>query len=82
MKTILTGFAALAMIGSVAAIAPTMDAADPYLQPPPLQKAAAQERLSAQDAAARQAEDTLREIVDGMTDYEIMRGVVYEPEGD
>ncbi|MCP2041900.1 hypothetical protein L1281_002518 [Neisseria sp. HSC-16F19] len=77
MKTIITGMVALAMIGSVAALAPTMDAADPHLQPTP-----AQERMAAQDAAARQAEDTLREIVEGMTDYEIMRGVVYEPSGD
>lgn len=81
MKTILVGFVALSMIGSMAAIAPTLDANDPHLQPLPplLREAAAQERIAAQDAAARAAEAALREIYE-QEDFEIMRGVVYEPQ--
>lgn len=84
MKTILAGFVALAIIGSVAALAPTLDATDPYLQPrvivipaPP----APNTRHAEQDAAARAAEAELLRHMES-DDYDIMRGIVYEPESE
>lgn len=84
LTKITTGLIAVAAIGAVAAIAPTLDANDPHLQPRSIvlqteAQAAPNTRLAEQDAAAIAAADALREIYE-QEDFDIMRGIVMEPE--
>lgn len=69
--------AAFFMFAGMGAVMPTLDSQDSYLQPP--QTTA--ERMSALDRQASQEAAELERQYQEMTDYQIMRGVVYEPEG-
>lgn len=62
----------------------TMDAHDPYLQPAAQNTASeptSAEIIAAKDLQAEAAAAAAAKQYEEMTDYEIMRGVVYEPEG-
>ena len=76
MKTIL--FLAVALLA-----APSLDAQDHYLQPqnPPADYPTRQLLQAAELRADAEAAE-LAKHYEEMTDYEIMRGLVYEPTGD
>lgn len=65
-------------MGAAFVVVPTIDANDPYLQP--AQTAA--ERMAVFERQASQEAAELERQYQEMTDYETMRGVVYEPEGE
>ena len=73
MKTIL--FLAVALLA-----APSLDAQDHYLNPPAADLT--QQLLQAKERQAEAEAAELSKYYEEMTDYEIMRGVVYEPTGE
>ncbi|OWP27189.1 hypothetical protein [Eikenella corrodens] len=89
MKTPLAAWTAAFFLGAAFIALPTMDAQDPYLQaeaatplnPAPPQPAAA-ELIAAKDQQAEQEASQAERRYREMDDVQIMRGVVYEPEGD
>lgn len=73
MKTIL--FLAVALLAAL-----SLDAQDHYLNPPAADLT--QQLLQAKERQADAEAAELSKHYEEMTDYEIMRGVVYEPAGD
>ncbi|OAM44442.1 hypothetical protein A7Q03_08750 [Eikenella sp. NML99-0057] len=78
MKSPLAAWTAAFFIGAAFVAMPTLDSQDQYLQT----TETAAERVSALDRQAAQEAAEAQKYYEEMTDYEVMRGVVYEPEGD
>lgn len=88
MKTHIAAWIAAIFMGAAFIALPTIDAQDPYLQaeaaplnPVPPQPAAA-ELIAAKDRQAEQEASQAERRYREMDDVQIMRGVVYEPDGD
>lgn len=77
MKSPIAAWTAAFFMGAAFVAMPTLDANDPYLQP--AQTAA--ERMAVFERQASQEAAEIERQYQEMTDYEVMRGVVYEPEG-
>lgn len=78
MKTRIAAWTAAIFIGVAFTAMPTLDSQDQYLQT--TQTEAAPERVAKLDRGASQEAAELERQYESMTDYEVMRGVVYEPE--
>ena len=78
MKTRIAAWIAAIFMGAAFVAMPTLDSQDRYLQP--AQTEAAAERVARLDRQASQEAAELERQYESMTDYEVMRGVVYEPE--
>lgn len=78
MKSPLAAWTAAFFMGAAFVAMPTLDSQDQYLQT----TETAAERVSALDRQAAQEAAEAQKHYEEMTDYEVMRGVVYEPEGD
>lgn len=79
MKTHIAAWIAAFFIGAASVAMPTLDSQDQYLQPTQTETAA--ERIAAMDRQAEQEAASIERYYQEMDDREIMRGVVYEPEG-
>ena len=79
MKSPLAAWTAAFFIGAAFVAMPTLDSQDEYLQPTQTETAA--ERVAKLDQQASQEAAELARQYQEMDDREIMRGVVYEPEG-
>ena len=79
MKTHIAAWIAAIFMGVAFTAMPTLDSQDKYLQPPQTETAA--ERIAAMDRQAEQEAAELARQYQEMDDVQIMRGVVYEPEG-
>ena len=77
MKTHIAAWIAAFFIGAAFVAIPTLDSQDEYLQA----EEPAAERVAKLDRQASQEAAELERQYESMTDYEVMRGVVYEPEG-
>ena len=75
MKSPLAAWTAAFFMGAAFVAMPTLDAQDQYLQT----TETAAERVSALDRQAAQEAAEAQKYYEEMTDYEVMRGVVYEP---
>ena len=85
MKTIILKLICAAVAATALAAAPNIDAHDPYLQPAaqtPASGPTSAEIIAAKDLQAEAAAAAAAKRYEEMTDYEIMRGVVYEPAGE
>lgn len=80
MKSPIAAWTAAFFMGAAFVAMPTLDAQDRYLQAAQAETAA--ERVAKLDQQASQEAAEAQKHYEEMTDYEIMRGVVYEPEGD
>ena len=80
MKTHIAAWIAAIFMGAAFVAMPTLDSQDQYLQTTQTETAA--ERIAAIDRQAEQEAAELARQYQEMDDREIMRGVVYEPEGD
>ncbi|WP_153705587.1 hypothetical protein [Eikenella exigua] len=80
MKSPLAAWTAAFFMGAAFVAMPTLDSQDRYLQAAQAETAA--ERIAKLDQQAEQEAAEAQKQYEEMTDYEIMRGVVYEPEGD
>ncbi len=80
MKTRIAAWIAAIFMGVAFVAMPTLDSQDEYLQPTQTETAA--ERVAKLDRQASQEVAELERQYESMTDYEVMRGVVYEPGGD
>ena len=80
MKTHIAAWIAAIFMGAAFVAMPTLDSQDQYLQTAQTETAA--ERVAKLDQQASQEAAELERQYESMTDYEMMRGVVYEPEGD
>ena len=80
MKSPLAAWTAAFFIGAAFVAMPTIDAQDEYLQTTQTETAA--ERVAKLDRQASQEAAELARRYQEMDDVQIMRGVVYEPEGD
>ena len=80
MKTRIAAWIAAIFMGAAFVAMPTIDAQDQYLQTTQTETAA--ERVAKLDRQASQEAAELERHYQEMDDREIMRGVVYEPEGD
>ena len=78
MKTHIAAWIAAFFIGAAFVAMPTLDSQDEYLQA----EETATERVARLDRQASQEAAELARHYQEMDDREIMRGVVYEPEGD
>lgn len=78
MKSPLAAWTAAFFIGAAFVAMPTLDSQDQYLQA----AETAAERIAKLDQQASQEAAEAQKHYEEMTDYEVMRGVVYEPEGD
>ena len=79
MKTHIAAWIAAIFMGVAFVAMPTLDSQDKYLQPTQTETAA--ERIAAMDRQAEQEAAELARQYQEMDDVQIMRGVVYEPEG-
>lgn len=79
MKTRIAAWIAAIFMGVAFTAMPTLDSQDQYLQT--TQTEAAAERVAKLDRQASQEASELARQYQEMDDREIMRGVVYEPEG-
>ena len=77
MKSPLAAWTAAFFMGAAFVAMPTLDSQDKYLQA----EEPAAERVAKLDRQASQEAAELERQYESMTDYEVMRGVVYEPEG-
>ena len=77
MKTHIAAWIAAFFIGAAFVAMPTLDSQDEYLQA----EETAAERVAKLDQQAAQEAAELARRYQEMDDREIMRGVVYEPEG-
>ena len=77
MKTHIAAWIAAIFMGVAFTAMPTLDSQDKYLQA----EETAAERVAKLDQQASQEAAELERQYESMTDYEVMRGVVYEPEG-
>ena len=80
MKTNIAAWIAAIFMGAAFVAMPTLDSQDEYLQP--IQTETAAEREAKLDRQASQEAAELARQYQEMDDREIMRGVVYETEGD
>ena len=80
MKTHIAAWIAAIFMGVAFTAMPTLESQDEYLQPTQTETAA--ERIAAMDRQAEQEAASIERLYQEMDDREIMRGVVYEPEGD
>ena len=80
MKTHIAAWIAAIFMGAAFVAMPTLDSQDEYLQPTQTETAA--ERIAAMDRQAEQEAASIEQLYQEMDDREIMRGVVYETEGD
>lgn len=80
MKTHIAAWIAAIFMGAAFVAMPTLDSQDKYLQPTQTETAA--ERVAKLDREAEREASELARQYQEMDDREIMRGVVYEPEGD
>ena len=80
MKSPLAAWTAAFFIGAAFVAMPTLDSQDEYLQP--TQTKTADERVAKLDREAEREAAELARQYQEMDDVQIMRGVVYEPEGD
>ena len=78
MKTRIAAWIAAIFMGVAFVAMPTLDSQDEYLQPTQTETAA--ERVAKLDRQASQEAAELERQYESMADYEVMRGVVYEPE--
>ena len=78
MKTRIAAWIAAIFMGAAFVAMPTLDSQDEYLQA----EETAAERVAKLDQQASQEAAEAQKHYEEMTDYEVMRGVVYEPEGD
>lgn len=78
MKSPLAAWTAAFFMGAAFVAMPTLDSQDRYLQT----AETAAERIATKDRQAEQEAAEAQKHYEEMTDYEVMRGVVYEPEGD
>ena len=79
MKSPLAAWTAAIFMGAAFVAMPTIDSQDEYLQPTQTETAA--ERIAAMDRQAEQESASIEQQYQEMDDVQIMRGVVYEPEG-
>ena len=80
MKSPLAAWTAAFFMGAAFVAMPTLDSQDQYLQTAQTETAA--ERVAQLDRKASQEAAELERQYQEMDDVQIMRGVVYEPEGD
>ena len=80
MKSPLAAWIAAIFMGAAFVAMPTLDSQDEYLQPTQTETAA--ERVAKLDREAEREAAELERRYQEMDDVQIMRGVVYEPEGD
>ena len=80
MKTRIAAWIAAIFMGVAFTAMPTLDSQDQYLQTTQTETAA--ERVAKLDRQASQEAVELGRQYQEMDDVQIMRGVVYEPEGD
>lgn len=84
MKPIILKLIFATIAAAALAAVPSIDAHDPYLQPAAQNTASeptSAEIIAAKDLQAEaEAADAARQYEE-MDDYQVMRGVVYEPEG-
>nr|DAY18183.1 MAG TPA: Protein of unknown function (DUF1382) [Caudoviricetes sp.] len=80
MKSPLAAWIAAIFMGAAFVAMPTLDSQDEYLQPTQTETAA--ERVAKLDREAEREAAELARQYQEMDDVQIMRGVVYEPEGD
>ena len=80
MKTRIAAWIAAIFMGVAFTAMPTLDSQDQYLQATQTETAA--ERVDRLDQQASQEAAELERQYQEMDDVQIMRGVVYEPEGD
>ena len=78
MKTRIAAWIAAIFMGAAFVAMPTLDSQDKYLQA----EETAAERVAKLDRQASQEAAELERQYQEMDDVQIMRGVVYEPEGD
>ena len=78
MKTRIAAWIAAIFMGVAFTAMPTLDSQDQYLQT----TETAAERIAAKDRQAEQEAASIERHYQEMDDVQIMRGVVYEPEGD
>ena len=76
MKTRIAAWIAAIFMGAAFVAMPTLDSQDKYLQA----EEPAAERVAKLDREAEREAAELERQYESMTDYEVMRGVVYEPE--
>ena len=79
MKTRIAAWIAAIFMGAAFVAMPTLDSQDQYLQTAQTETSA--ERVARLDQQASQEAAEAQKHYEEMTDYEVMRGVVYEPEG-
>lgn len=85
MKTIILKLICASIAATALAAVPNIDAHDPYLQPAEQNTASeptSAEIMAAKDLQAEAAAAAAAKQYEEMTDYEILRGVVYEPAGE
>ena len=80
MKTRIAAWTAAIFMGVAFTAMPTLDSQDRYLQT--VQTETAAERVAKLDRQAAQEAAELERHYQEMDDVQIMRGVVYEPDGD
>lgn len=80
MKSRIAAWTAAIFMGAAFVAMPTIDAQDQYLQTAQTETAA--ERVAKLDRQAAQEAASIERQYQEMDDREIMRGVVYETEGD
>ena len=80
MKTRIAAWIAAIFMGAAFTAMPTLDSQDQYLQTTQTETTA--ERVAKLDRQASQEAAELERNYQKMDDVQIMRGVVYEPEGD
>lgn len=80
MKSRIAAWTAAIFMGVAFTAMPTLDSQDQYLQTAKTETAA--ERVAKLDRQAAQEAAELERQYQEMDDVQIMRGVVYEPEGD
>lgn len=84
MKPIILKLIFAAIAATTLAAVPNIDAHDPYLQPAAQNTASeptSAEIIAAKDLQAEAAAAAVAKQYEEMNDYQVMRGVVYEPEG-
>ena len=80
MKNHIAAWTAAIFMGVAFTAMPTLDSQDKYLQAAQTETAA--ERVAKLDRQASQEAASIERLYQEMDDVQIMRGVVYEPEGD
>ena len=85
MKPVILKLICAAITATALAAVPNIDAHDPYLQPAAQNTASeptSAEIIAAKDLQAEAAAAAAAKQYEEMDDYQVMRGVVYEPAGE